>query len=211
MPSLYDTLKKAVEEQENEVESEVMKDTQVEAVVRKHVRKIIGEMNRDDGRDDPYGEEGRVVGIDDEEVGDFTLTDDERQAIDDLDDDLDGPKDAAVFKDIADDLGFSVSGAKQAVDKATAKMAFIASEMEEEDVEIMVLTAMKDYINHLSSSGELSQADVQLMLDHPDIVRGLDGFREFLHKYIRREMRKRGYDPNKPPNARKPAPPSLGG
>ena len=51
---------------------------------------------------------------------------------------------------------------------------------------------MKDYIEYLKKSGELTSADVQLMQDHPNIVSGLDGFREFLDKYIKREMKGKG-------------------
>ena len=89
------------------------------------------------------------------------------------------------FEDIANDLGFSVAGAKQAVDKALDKARFLG-DMDDEDLQILVLMAVNDYVKYLTKSGELSAADVQLMKDHPDIVRELDGFREFLHNYIRR-------------------------
>ena len=89
------------------------------------------------------------------------------------------------FEEIAKELDFSVAGAKQAVDKAIEKARFLAG-MEDDDREILILTAMNDYIKYLAKSGELSPADVQLMKDHPDIVRELDGFREFLHNHIRR-------------------------
>jgi len=91
----------------------------------------------------------------------------------------------ASFEQIAKELGFSIAGAKQAVDKALEKAQFLAVNMDDDDREILVLTAMNDYIKHLTKSGELSAADVQLMKDHPDIVRDLDGFREFLHNTIR--------------------------
>ena len=45
---------------------------------------------------------------------------------------------------------------------------------------------MKDYINTLKKTGELSAADVKLMQDHPAIVSELDGFREYLAKVIRK-------------------------
>lgn len=95
----------------------------------------------------------------------------------------------ATFKEIAEELGFSVAGAKQAVDKALQKAAFLAQQMEEPERDIMTLEAIKDYIYHLQSSGELTPADAQLMADHPGIVSELDGFREFLHKYVKRRMR----------------------
>lgn len=92
----------------------------------------------------------------------------------------------ASFEQIAKELDFSVAGAKQAVDKALDKARFLMNDMDDDDREILVLTAMNDYIKYLTKSGELSAADVQLMKDHPDIVRELDGFREFLHNHIRR-------------------------
>lgn len=97
--------------------------------------------------------------------------------------------DGESFESIAKKLGFSVAGAKQAVDKALEKARFLA-QIDEDDKEILVLTAMNDYIKMLSKGGTLSAADVKLMKDHPDIVRELDGFREFLHTHVRRARRK---------------------
>ena len=98
----------------------------------------------------------------------------------------------ASFKQIAQELGYaSESGAKQAAEKAMAKVKFAAG-MDQDELMIVVLLAMKDYIEYLKKSGELTSADVQLMQDHPNIVSGLDGFREFLDKYIKREMKGKG-------------------
>jgi hypothetical protein len=95
----------------------------------------------------------------------------------------------ASFKQIAQELGYaSESGAKQAVEKAMAKVQFAAG-MDPDQLQIIVLSAMSDYIDFLNKSGELTPADVQLMKDHPNIVSELDGFREFLDKYIKREMK----------------------
>lgn len=127
---------------------------------------------------------------------------------DDDDDDDDKPKRAykstaiggmhdvsgASFEQIASDLGFSVAGAKQAVDKALLKAQWVGSTMEEDPdmMEVLVLQAMDDYIKMLVGSGELTDADVALMKDHPDIVRELDGFREFLNNSIRRARKDTG-------------------
>jgi uncharacterized protein YdgA (DUF945 family) len=95
----------------------------------------------------------------------------------------------ASFKQIAQDLGYaSESGAKQAIEKALSKAKYLGA-MEPDELEITTLVAMKDYIDFLNSSGELTAADVQLMLDHPDIVSELDGFREFLDKQLKKEMK----------------------
>lgn len=110
----------------------------------------------------------------------------------------------ASFQDIAKDLGFSVAGAKQAVDKAMLKAQWVADMQDKspEDLEIIVLSSMNDYIKMLSRSGELSASDVALMKAHPDIVRDLDGFREFLDKSIRRARGgEKLYNPTAPASA----------
>ena len=95
----------------------------------------------------------------------------------------------ASFKEIAKELGYaSESGAKQAAEKAMAKVRF-ASSMDADELQILSLHAMKDYVDFLKGSGELTAADVQLMLDHPAIVSELDGFREFFDKYMKRTMK----------------------
>ena len=100
------------------------------------------------------------------------------------------------FEDIAKELGFSVAGAKQAVDKAMTRYGYMYK-MPEYEREIMVLTALNNYIDMLNKTGELAPADVQFMKDHPDHVRELDGFREFFHNTIRRAMKggAKLYDP----------------
>lgn len=92
------------------------------------------------------------------------------------------------FQDIADALGFSVAGAKQAVDKTLKKMQWIGRMQEEspEDYEILVLTTMSNYIKKLNKTGELTPADVELMRAHPNLVQELPGFREELGKAIRK-------------------------
>jgi hypothetical protein len=97
----------------------------------------------------------------------------------------------ATFDEIAKELGFAITGAKAAVDKALEKLRFTAK-MDQDELEILVLTAMKDYIKLLEKSGELTPSDVTLLKDNPDIVRTLDGFREFLHVYIKRARKKAG-------------------
>lgn len=107
----------------------------------------------------------------------------------DYDEDL-GQRKPMTFEEIAAEMGFSVAGAKQAVDKAFEKAKFLfGGGMDEDDREILILTALNDYITFLTKSGELTPADIKLMKDHPDIVRELDGFREFLHNHIRRARR----------------------
>ena len=96
-----------------------------------------------------------------------------------------GDVEGASFDDIAKELGFShPSGAKGAVERAIEKAKFVGA-MDPDALDILVLNSMNDYINMLSGTGELTPADVKLLKDHPDIVRELDGFREYLDKAIR--------------------------
>ena len=54
--------------------------------------------------------------------------------------------------------------------------------MDEADLRILVLYSVRQYIDMLSSSGELDQSEIQFLLDHPSDVEALPGFREFLAK-----------------------------
>lgn len=94
------------------------------------------------------------------------------------------------FEDIAGRMGFSVAGAKQAVGKAMGRLGFLAK-MDSDDRELMLLSAINDYIDYLATSGELAPADIQLMKNHPDIIAGEDEFREFFHKIIRKQMKEK--------------------
>lgn len=92
----------------------------------------------------------------------------------------------ASFKEIAAEMGYaSESGAKQAVEKALEKARFVGT-MDPDELQILVLTAMNDYIEYLRKSGEVTGADVELMKAHPQITAELEGFREFLSKALKR-------------------------
>lgn len=95
----------------------------------------------------------------------------------------------ASFKDIAKEMGFAAeSGAKQAVEKALSKAKFVMKMdmFQPEELEIMVLQSMNDYIDVLKNTGELDPSEVKMLKDNPGIVRELDGFREFLDKTLRK-------------------------
>ena len=98
-----------------------------------------------------------------------------------------GGKEEFNFKALADELGMSVSGAKQLVDKSRLQFDYLFKMLHNdwEEFEDFVLNAAGDYIKYLSSSGELSAADIQLLKQHPDTIRELDGFRDWLHDKIR--------------------------
>lgn len=95
----------------------------------------------------------------------------------------------ASFKEIAKELGFAAeSGAKGAVERALKKAKGVAS-MDPNDLEILTLTAMSDYIDVLKDTGELTPSDVKLLKDNPEIVSSLDGFREFLDKSLKKAIK----------------------
>jgi len=172
VPKIYDNLKSMIKNLTADQEEETMKDQNsknIEETLRKRVRNMLQEMG--------VGKSTKAYKT--SALG--TMSDVE----------------GASFEEIAKTLNFSVAGAKQAVDKALEKARFIATQMEPEDLDILALSAMNDYIKMLNKSGELTSADVQLMKDHPDIVRELDGFREFLHNYIRKARKavERGESP----------------
>jgi len=96
--------------------------------------------------------------------------------------------DEAGFKEISSALNVSVGKAHSAVRDSLAKARFIEM-MDEDDFEILSLQSVKNYINLLRSTGELSPTDVQLMSDHPKIVAELDGFREFFDGVVKQLMK----------------------
>jgi hypothetical protein len=166
VPVVFKTLTKLTRDDDDMKKSNV--DPKLEALIRAEVRKIIKENLGDEGLGDERDYKRRKFDTAVDVGGD-------------------------TFADIAKELGFSVAGAKQAVDKAMKKAQWIAQQMTDfepgarEEFEIMVLRAMKDYIDLLYSSGEVEPEEYELMLNNPDIVRELDGFREFLSTYIREE------------------------
>lgn len=188
VPNAYVAIKRTIEDETEKAltgdemkrdEKKPTKDTQAEAVVRNVVRKLLNEITpRNDwgysGTD--YGERNTDYDDDEEPGRKFsTMTD----------------VDGATFDEIATELGFSVAGAKQFVDKTMQKAQWVGSIMQNDpdELEIMVLTAAGDYVDMLARTGELSSEDVMLMKDHPDVIRELSGFREFLSNRIRK-MRK---------------------
>lgn len=201
---VFDAMRDAIEKTQEE-DKDMKNDKKVEETIRAAIRKMLKEAELPPVKKIPAGVHGgeymrnlekrksKLKGVmdkwrDDDDAAPMVRADApasgrERKNV--MQTDVGG----ASFKQIAQELGYaSESGAKQAAEKAMSKVQF-ASKMDQDDLQIVVLKAMSDYIDFLNSSGELTSADVQLMKDHPNIVSELDGFREFLDKYIKREMR----------------------
>jgi hypothetical protein len=205
---VYVAIKDAIEEKEDE-----MKKANVEEAIRMTIRKMLTEVNDDDSEDDlpglppvtkiPAGQHGSefMKRFEKSKAGlqkTFSSMRDEDYEQPRADEPAAGrgrknvmmtDVSGASFKDIAKEMGFAAeSGAKQAVEKALSKAKFVMKMdlMDPEQLEIIVLQSMKDYIDVLKNTGELDTAEVKILKDNPGIVRELDGFREFLDKELRK-------------------------
>ena len=169
-----------ISDEEEEISDEL------EEALRLRVRKMIAESW--DGEPDDFGgtEEDDPFGEDELEITNKDKIDfyGEEKPIDNSVESTGGMK----LEDIANELGISIAGAKRIIDTALEKATFFSS-MDEAEYEVMILTAVKDYVKYLKKSGELTQDDIDLMLAHPKIVADLPNFRDFLHKYYRRAVR----------------------
>jgi hypothetical protein len=94
-------------------------------------------------------------------------------------------EDGATFQEIAAELGISIPGARHLDMKARSKLKFVANKHNDDKLDVIILTAVRDYIELLTSSGELDDEEIMLINDNPEHVIDLDGFREFLSDYIR--------------------------
>lgn len=185
MPELYRVLKAGVEGGEEEAKLEVeaaMKRNQAtaETVLRREVRRVL----RTEAFQDPTGKGIDFFGEEEPEAPPAEEPEKKRRKMSTMQD-----VGGATFEQIAAETGLSVAGAKQAVDKALRRAQFLAQDLDYDERELIVLTAIRDYLKKLEASGELTAADIRLMSDHPEIIRELEGFREFLQRYIRRVER----------------------
>lgn len=164
IPGIYLTLKSAIDKQEDESKSSSDKDSKMtkQDVVEQAIRKAIRQ----------YIVEKTVNEV--------------PKAEDDDSNDEDGWE----FKKMALALGHGdrVHRARQEFDRTMNKTRFLA-QMDPDDLELMTSLAVKDYIELLSTSGELSDEDIQLLKSNDQIVRDMPGFRNFLHKQIKRISR----------------------
>lgn len=201
VPDMYDSIKKALEKQEAEEGKDQMKKSneKLEESIRLTIRKMLSEAELPPVKKIPYGVSGIPRGPESAAVKGLRKTLEKMKDIDDEYEDPDAPAagrgrknvmmtdvSGASFDEIAKELGFAgASGAKKAVMNALSKAKFVGT-MDQDELEIIVLNAMNDYVKALESTNELSAADVKLLKDHPDIVKELDGFREFLDDAIRK-------------------------
>ena len=100
-------------------------------------------------------------------------------------------QDESTFAEIAAELGLTTFGASKAMDAALKKMKFLL-ELPKGEREELTLEALVDYIDFLQSSEELSDDDVTFLKAHPEELSGSDEFRDYLKKYLNREIRNSG-------------------
>lgn len=205
--NIYDNIKNALEVHDHDKEKKKQmekKSKNVEETIRLVIRKMLNEVTIDDKNNSKFplvkkipagvhgaeylrnyeksksGLRNTFKGMRDDDDAADMIKSNMPAAGRDRKNTMMGDVTGSSFKEIAAELGFAAeSGAKQAVDKALQKAQFVGK-LDVNTLEILTLKSMNDYINKLSGSGELSAADVQLLKDHPDIVRELNGFREFL-------------------------------
>lgn len=175
---------------------------QSEAVIRDHVRLMLSQSPPVTPTIESFDSYDQVVNgsEDEEELPDGHIV--KAQATED-----------EIFAKIAKELGYSIAGAKQFVDKAQARFRFMSRELpngpnlaknpteKREEADSMILQAFTDYVNHLETVPEnpdapyapdepkaLTPDDVRLLRDHPHLALELEGFRQYLEHYIRGSM-----------------------
>lgn len=150
-----------------------------ESKLRKYVRKLLFETPND------YADPLDVAADEDEELEKRYAS--QRSA-----------QDKNTLDNIAKQVGAAgPSGVKRIEQQAIGKLRFMLKDLEPGELEQIKLTAADDYTNYLQKSAKkgnnpLSQEDVELLRKNPDIVMSLDGYREFLRKYILAAARKKG-------------------
>lgn len=158
--------------------------TKTEAAVRKQVAKVIAEVGGLSFSGWDYTDD------DDEEDEDDFMSDKEpkKRKKSTTVTDVSG----ASLDQIARELGFAAPiGAKAFIDRTLEKFKHLFVLRQEDPIEFdkFLLMGVNEYIEYLQSSGELTPEDVELMKRNPAIVVELDGFREYVHKFVKRAMR----------------------
>lgn len=107
-------------------------------------------------------------------------------------------EDKNTLDKIAKQVGASgPSGVKRIEQQALGKLRFMMQDLERGELENIKLSAAKDYVDHLEKSAQkgtdpLSQEEIDLLRNNLDVVMTLDGYREFLRKYILASARQKG-------------------
>ncbi len=111
------------------------------------------------------------------------------------------PERSAV--DVAAELGMGPSDVSNISFVGKKKLMYMARMSSEAPARYnqFVSSAIKEYIDILSSSKAIDDSDRAFLRQHPDHVRELDGFREFIDEKIQLDMNKAGVWPHTPKQA----------
>lgn len=151
-----------------------------EAILRKHIRKLLFEMEDLDSRD-PLD-----IAADEDEAREREYASQRQSA------------EKNTLDRIAKEIGAAgPSGVKRIEQQALSKLKFMLKDLAPGELEDIKLRAAKDYAEHLEKSAsksgvELDQEEIDLLKNNLDIVMTLDGYREFLRKYILATARNKG-------------------
>lgn len=96
--------------------------------------------------------------------------------------------DGDTLEKIGSELGFTKEAAKKAVETAMERFKVLHL-MEPEERDELVLTGVSDYVDLLTTSGELDAEEEQFMRANPKVVALSDTFRDFFSKYVKKAAR----------------------
>lgn len=176
-----------------------MKKNSVYESLRRSVRSLVSESlaeidvnrnNEDEIKDDDFG--GSVDPLDTTDVDAETTSAWDPDA--DADDD-EKPKPAGdttrddTFAKLAAELDISVAGVKRLEREGLKKMAYMQS-LGTEEIALFVEETADKYIDYLVKEGgdDLSVTEIEFLRTELDAVIELEGFRDYLHKEIRKSM-----------------------
>lgn len=100
------------------------------------------------------------------------------------------------LKSIAKELGKTEQGVHRDIRVGLNKLRFIIDDLTAQEFKDIKLTAAKDYIKYIEKSAKtnkvgLDQEEIDLLKNNVEIVMTLDGYRDFLRKYILAAARKK--------------------
>lgn len=93
----------------------------------------------------------------------------------------------ASYSDMGKELGVGTSRARDILELGLEKFKS-RWQVDPDDLEILILSGINDYIQFLQKSGELTAADVQLLKDHPKVLWSMDGAQEYVANFIDKSM-----------------------
>ena len=141
----------------------------LENIVRLNIRNILNEMKNDEGDD------GNDDDRNDNDV------EDKKELLRDNDE----YGDDYTYKEIAKEFGLTLAGARQFANRVLDKVITLAKKIDPDDLDEFTYKGVTDYIGLLQSLGNITPEEIQMLKDNPEIVRELDGFREYMQPHVR--------------------------